>query len=116
MPNERRRRSRVQSHFEVAFSWPGFESTTLHMENVSLKGMLAAPNEEISTNDRGVLRIVLSESAIIETECRIIRSDTTGVAIEFLPMDPESFLHLRKLVRYNAPDADLIDEELSTVG
>jgi len=27
-------------------------------------------------------------------------------------MDEQSFLHLRNLVRYNAPDADQIDAEL----
>jgi hypothetical protein len=33
-------------------------------------------------------------------------------AISFLSMTDESFIHLRRLVQYNAGDADRIDKEL----
>lgn len=113
MTENRRRRSRVRTHFEATFSGVSGRTVELVTENVSLKGLLAEPTPHIGTGELGKVVITLASDARIETECRVIRSDGLGVAIEFLPMDAESFLHLRNLVRYNAPDADLIDEELT---
>lgn len=112
MDDNRRRRSRVDTHFQATFTRPGGEPVDLVTQNISLKGLLAEPASHIASGDRGLVRITLSSVALIIIECRVIRSDDTGVAIDFLPMDEESFFHLRNLVRYNAPDADQIDAEL----
>lgn len=112
MDANRRRRSRVDTHIAASFTVPGGEEVRLLVCNISLKGLLAVPEALVKTGATGLLRITLSPQAVIEIESRIIRSDATGVAIDFLPMEPESFLHLRNLVRYNAPDADQIDAEL----
>lgn len=112
--DDSRRRSRVSTHFTAKFQAKGLPPVSLVTENISLKGLLAKPNAEIQAGTQGVLRIDLSGEAFIEIECRAIRSDGTGVAIDFLPMDETSFFHLRNLVRYNAPDADQIDSELKT--
>lgn len=109
-----RRRSRVSTNVVATFLQNGTTKFPLVTQNISLKGMLAKPRPGIITGESGVIRIDLSADANIEIECRIIRSDKTGVAIDFMPMDEESFFHLRNLVRYNAPDADQIDDELST--
>lgn len=107
-----RRRSRVTTHIIAHYLQKGTTVFPLVTQNISLKGMLAKPQPGIHTGELGVVRIDLSSDANIEIECRIIRSDAHGVAIDFMPMDEESFLHLRNLVRYNAPDADQIDAEL----
>ncbi|MBU1040200.1 MAG: PilZ domain-containing protein [Proteobacteria bacterium] len=107
-----RRRSRVTTHIIANFLRQGSVLHPLVTQNISLKGMLAGPQAEIRTGELGVVRIDLSPEASIEIECQVIRSDAHGVAIDFKPMDEESFFHLRNLVRYNAPDADQIDAEL----
>jgi len=107
-----RRRSRVITHVIAHYLQKGATLYPLVTQNISLKGMLAKPQPGIHTGELGVVRIELSADANIEIECQIIRSDAQGVAIDFMPMDEESFFHLRNLVRYNAPDADEIDAEL----
>lgn len=113
MPENRRRRSRVATHIDATYTGQTGRTVSLVTENVSLKGLLAEPTPHIGTGEQGQVVITLASDARIEAECRVIRSDGRGVAIEFLPMDPDSFLHLRNLVRYNAPDADLIDAEIT---
>lgn len=114
MDANRRRRSRVATHFTASFTRPGHAPVALVTSNISMKGLLAESEQQMRTGAKGIVRITLASDAHIEIECRVIRSDATGVAIDFLPMDEESFFHLRNLVRYNAPDADQIDSELKT--
>ncbi len=110
--DNKRRRSRVNTHVTAFYLQKGTRVYPLVTQNISLKGLLAMPQPGIGTGELGVIRIDLSSDAGIEIECQVIRSDTTGVAIDFRPMDEDSFFHLRNLVRYNAPDADQIDAEL----
>jgi c-di-GMP-binding flagellar brake protein YcgR len=112
MDANRRRRSRVDMHIAATFTPKGGTPVQLLVCNISLKGLLAVPEANVKTGGAGMVRIALSKDAVIQIECRVIRSDATGVAIDFKPMDEQSFFHLRNLVRYNAPDADQIDAEL----
>jgi hypothetical protein len=112
MDANRRRRSRVDTKIPACFIQATGEELRLGICNISLKGLLAVAVARLKPGTVGLVRIELSPEALIEVESRIIRSDATGLAIDFLGMTPESFLHLRNLVRYNAPDADQIDAEL----
>jgi len=112
MDANRRRRSRVDTNIPASFIQPDGEALRLSICNISLKGLLAVPEALVKPGAAGLIRIELSPEALIEIESRIIRSDDMGVAIDFTGMEPESFMHLRNLVRYNAPDADQIDAEL----
>lgn len=114
MDANRRRRSRVATHFTASFTPQGGAPAELVTRNISLKGLLAEPSDGVLTGAAGLVRITLGADAVIEVECRVIRSDASGVAVDFLPMDADSFFHLRNLVRYNAADADQIDDELKT--
>lgn len=112
MDANRRRRSRVDTSFSAALELPSGEALPLVTRNISLKGLLAQADAHVESGAKGIVRIILSPEAVIEVDCQVIRSDATGVAIDFTGMEPESFLHLRNLVRFNAPDADQIDAEL----
>jgi len=112
MDANRRRRSRVDMHLAASFTPGAGPAVQMLVRNISLKGLLAAPQAGITAGDTGVVRITLAKDAVIQIECQVIRSDATGVAMDFLPMDDQSFMHLRNLVRYNAADADQIDAEL----
>ena len=50
-------------------------------------------------------------AATIVTDGRIVRSEPSGVAIEFTGMDLDSFHHLRNLVLYNATDPARVESE-----
>ncbi|SNR81772.1 PilZ domain-containing protein [Humidesulfovibrio mexicanus] len=112
MDANRRRRSRVDTNISAELVLPSGEGIPLLTHNISLKGLLAMADAHVESGTLGIVRITLSPEAIIEIDCRVIRSDATGVAIDFIGMEPDSFLHLRNLVRFNAPDADQIDAEL----
>jgi hypothetical protein len=112
MDANRRRRSRVELNLPAGFLRRGGTNVPILICNISLKGLLAMPEAAIRTGETGQVRIALAQDAHIAIDSKVIRSDATGVAIDFMPMDEQSFLHLRNLVRYNAPDADRIDEEL----
>jgi hypothetical protein len=114
LEDERRKRSRVETHRHAEFICTNGDIIPLTTENISLKGLLALPENQIVTGGNGIVRMILTPELSIEAECHVIRSDAKGIAIEFKLMSPESFLHLRNLVRYNAPDADTIDFELQT--
>jgi hypothetical protein len=110
--DDNRRRSRVATHIAAGLTQAGGPTVELATRNISLKGLLAEPAAGVRAGATGVLRIRLGTDAVIRIDCRVIRSDVEGVALDFLPMDADSFFHLRNLVRYNAPDADAIDAEL----
>ena len=112
MDANRRRRSRVDANIPASFILPDGRVVIIDICNISLKGLLAEPQSLAQAGTTGLVRVELSPEAVIEIESRIIRSDDAGVAVDFIGMEPESFLHLRNLVRYNAPDADQIDAEL----
>jgi len=112
MDANRRRRSRVDTNIAATFTARQGLPVHILICNISLKGLLALPEDNVNTGESGLLRIELAKDAVIEIDSAVIRSDATGVAIDFQPMDEQSFLHLRNLVRYNAPDADQIDAEL----
>jgi hypothetical protein len=45
---------------------------------------------------------------------RVIRADETGSAMDFLAMDPESFVHLKKIVEYHSQCPEEVSRELLT--
>jgi len=102
----------VDANIPASFILPDGRVVVIDICNISLKGLLAEPQTLAQAGATGLVRVELSPEAVIEIESRIIRSDDAGVAVDFIGMEPESFLHLRNLVRYNAPDADQIDAEL----
>lgn len=112
MDANRRRRSRVDTSIPASFILADGRMVSIAICNISLKGLLAEPQPLAQAGATGIVHVELSPEAVIEIESRIIRSDAAGVAVDFISMEPESFLHLRNLVRYNAPDADQIDAEL----
>ena len=112
MDANQRRRTRVEVRVTASFTPTRGVATGLRIRNISLKGLLAEAETQTVLDATGLVRITLTENAVIEIEAQVIRSEDKTVAIDFLNMDELSFLHLRNLVRYNAPDADQIDAEL----
>jgi hypothetical protein len=113
MQQDKRKRSRVQAGLEALLTCGGKEKHPIRVRNVSLKGVLCDPDPELGQLISCHLHFALSGGIRFTVEARIIRNDESGLAMDFEGMDEEAFLHLRNLVRYNAPDADAIDRELT---
>ncbi|NJB67610.1 hypothetical protein GGQ74_001250 [Desulfobaculum xiamenense] len=116
--DDRRKRSRVRTRFPgVVFC--GGDDFSIATENLSLKGALCEVLDESVDGLVGepcIMRITLSESAVIEVSGIIARAEGQVLAVDFENMDPDSYAHLRNVVRLMAEDADLIDEEQLTGG
>ena len=49
----------------------------------------------------------------IDVSGMVVRAEAGSIGIRFDSISPESLFHLHNLVRYNAPDPDRVDEEIS---
>jgi len=111
---ERRTRSRIQAGFSATIM-SGELSIPIKTKNISLKGMLATSDEASTlapgTECKVVLR--LSDDVQILIEARVVRNGANEVAVDFMSMEPESFFHLKRLVRFYADDPDEIDREIA---
>ena len=113
MRKERRKRTRVPIMFDVSISIGGEKINVLAL-NISLTGILCTADGRFQKDGECLVIIILDSEVHITLRGKILRTDTQETAIAFMSMDEESFAHLKRLVQYNAVDADTIDGELRT--
>ncbi len=111
MDQNKRRRTRIQVEFTAQLN-KGDLSVMVETQNLSMKGILCNRVEGFAVGSLCEVSILLSEEVVIHIEGKVVRSDESGLAVDFIVMNEESFTHLRKLVQYNSTDADAIDSEL----
>lgn len=83
--------------------------------NVSLNGMLITSERLLPVGNTCRVALMLHgnvDNFRIEMHGQVVRVDEAGIAIEFSQIDLESLEHLRKLVLYNADDADHVQDEI----
>lgn len=86
----------------------------VNSRDISIKGIFVYTRQPFSVGDLCAIRIVLSGSNIgesIKAEGKVVRKEESGVGIFFESLDLDSFMHLKKLVLYNADDPDEIEKE-----
>lgn len=62
------------------------------------------------------VRIILegtTEEIAVQVEGKIVRVTPEGLAVDFVSIDPDSLFHLQNIVKYNSPDADVIENEIA---
>ena len=111
MDQDPRRRTRIPIELTVHVRVKD-EQVTISSRNLSLKGLLCAPDPRLTLGAQCRITLRLTPDVQINIRGTIIRSDRQEAAIDFLAMDEESFTHLKKIVEYNTEDADRIDQEL----
>ena len=75
LEDERRKRSRVETHRQAEYICANGTVIALTTENISLNGLLAQPEKQITTDDNGIVRMYLTSELSIEAESNVIRSD-----------------------------------------
>ena len=110
MDQEKRKRMRVPVHFDVSVKVGG-KLIKVQIVNISLTGILCTSNRLFQTNDACQVIISLRDDLKITIDSKILRVGEQETAISFVAMDEESFAHLRRVVEYNAGDADRIEKE-----
>jgi hypothetical protein len=112
MTQERRKRSRVPVHFEVHVLVAKTE-IKVQTVNISLTGLLCLTDPLFQNNAACKIGIKLSDEIQIYLEGKFLRVGKDETAISFTSMDEESFHHLKRIVAFNAVDADVIDREIT---
>lgn len=116
MKNENRRFSRISIRVNAELTLEDTCHAVEEISNLSMGGCLLPLSLDPETGTPCRLKIRLDgtdEKMAIVAEGQIIRTGPNGVAVQFTRIDPDSLFHLQNIIRYNAPDADLIDFELA---
>ena len=110
---ERRKFRRVP--FEVtAAVQTGLVNISGTVYNLSMSGMFLATTTTIERDSPLEISIILSGSSSslsIKLKGKLVRQTEEGIAVEFLEMDLDSFIHLRNIVAQNSDDPDSVHQE-----
>jgi hypothetical protein len=111
MMEERRKRTRVPVAFDVniLFRKDKIEVKTF---NLSLTGISCTGDPRFCPNELCEVVLTLNEDIKLVIEGKILRVDKKEAIVAFLSMDEDTFFHLKRIMEYNAQDADKIDQEL----
>jgi hypothetical protein len=110
MDGEKRKRARVPVQFDVGIVLRE-EPIKVQIINISLTGILCTSNRLFQKDAPCKVVISLRDDLRITVDAKILRIGKRETAISFTAMDEESFTHLKRVVQYNAGDADRIDKE-----
>lgn len=115
MIENQRKFSRIPVRLEVELHSEGQSYRFRELLNLGLGGCLLAACTTIDPGASCRLQIFLGnpgQGPVIEIDGKICRSDAGAIAIQFTRIDPDSLFHLRNVIRYNSPDADIVDNEI----
>ncbi len=117
MPN-RRRRTRVDFHTLVDVQAPGALLRNLRSRDLSHKGVFVLGQHPLSEGQEVFVTVRLhgdeESTPVLRMEGKVARLTPDGTAIDFVSMDPDTYLHLRNLVLLNAEDPDQAEAEFAT--
>jgi hypothetical protein len=115
MNQEKRRFSRItfqmKAELEVNNTTYAFDSIT----NLSVGGCLFELATEFPIGTDCQVLIVLNPAdrrMNVRAAGRIVRSGGETVSVQFTAIEPESLHHLQNIIRYNASDPDVIEDEI----
>lgn len=116
MKNEHRRFSRIPCKMHAVLTLPEASHAVEELSNLSVGGCLLPLSLNLEPGTPCRIKIKLEGTTgemWIRVEGEVTRSNPEGVAVQFTRIDYDSLFHLQNIIRYNAPDADRIDHELS---
>ena len=114
---ERRSYNRIPFTAEILMQ-SGNEEWSCNLLDISLKGMLVEPpdNLEINLNNPCGMALFLGEDISIHARVNITRSSNGNWGLKWLEIDVNSLQHLRRLIELNSNDPTLLTRELSELG
>jgi hypothetical protein len=111
---EKRNFSRINFNVGTIIKWQD-SSFKGEVENLSLQGMLARITESIPAGAEVEITIYLtgvSPQIPINLQGEVIRSSEEGLALKFVKMNTDSFIHLRNIMAHNTGDSSKVMDEL----
>lgn len=111
---EKRNFSRINFNVGSVIKWQD-KSFKGEVENLSLQGMLTRINDPIPSGEEVDIIIYLSGASPqipINLQGEVIRSSDEGLALKFVKMNTDSFIHLRNIMAHNTGDSSKVMDEL----
>ncbi len=116
MTDEKRRFSRVPFRVRAEMTVNNISYSSEEINNLSVGGCLLPIEVEVETGTKCILKVLLSgtnSELFVRVAGKIIRCESGTVAIKFTEIEPDSLFHLQNIVRYNSPDTDRVEQEIS---
>lgn len=116
MPDEKRRFTRVPFEVKGEMTVNDVLYYSEKINNLSVGGCLLLLEADVETGTKCHLKIMLSganSKLSVQVEGKIIRCEPGAVAIKFTTIEPDSLFHLQNIIRYNYPDTDKVEQEIS---
>ena len=116
-PSERRSYNRIPFNAEILMQC-GHEEWSCNLLDISLKGMLVEPPENLDINMDNPcgVALFLGEDISIHARVNIIRSSDDNWGLKWLQIDDNSLQHLRRLIELNSSNPAMLMRELSELG
>jgi hypothetical protein len=111
---EKRNFSRITFNVGTVVKWQD-KSFKGEVENLSLQGMYAGITDPIDVGAEIDITIYLtgvSPQIPVNLQGEVIRSNEEGLAIKFVKMNTDSFIHLRNIMAHNTGDSSKVMDEL----
>ena len=102
---EQRKRTRVEFHATADIQATGARVLGMRTRDLSHKGVFVLGDLPLEDGQKCGVTIQLGDdetSPVLHMEGRVARVTAEGVAIDFVSMDPDTYMHLRHLVLLNA--------------
>ncbi len=115
--SERRTHNRITFNAEILMQC-GNEEWSCNLLDISLKGMLVEPpqNLDINLDNPCGMALFLGEDIAIHARVNIIRSNGNNWGLKWLQIDSNSMQHLRRLIELNTSNPAMLMRELSELG
>ena len=116
MTDDNRRFTRIPFKMNTEIVINGETYSTDDITNLSVGGCLLPLKIEVAPETKCQIKITLegtTDAMAIRIEGEVVRTMPQGVAINFVRIDPDSLFHLQNIVKYNSPDADVIESEIN---
>jgi hypothetical protein len=116
MSEEKRRFSRIPFRINAELTSNDKVLLVDEINNLSIGGGFFPIDELLAVGTSCRIELMLEGSSSelsIYVSGEVIRSLPEGVAIQFTRIDPDSLFHLQNIIRFNAPDPEVIEEEIN---
>jgi hypothetical protein len=113
----RRKRTRVNIEAVVDVHATGARLLGLKSRDLSHKGVFVMGQHPLEADQNCMITVHLltdgDNGPELQMEGRVVRRTAEGTAIDFVSMDPDTYMHLRNLILLNAEDPDQAEKEFS---
>ena len=115
MTDNKRRFSRIFFNVRAELEVGGAVYTVDRIANLSVGGCLLEIDEKFPLGSDCKFTILLPRMEPgIDVFGEIIRTGNGEISLKFTTIDTENLFHLQNIIRYNAEDPDVIEEEINT--